>query len=70
MKALFSKHIVPRCVYCKRGIALDSKEIACTRHGVVQAYDQCRSFAYDPLKRTPPRHVKFNGDYKSEDFSL
>jgi hypothetical protein len=40
------------------------------KHGVVEAYDRCRAFIYDPLKRVPPRPAKLAADYTSEDLSV
>lgn len=70
MKALFTQNTDPRCVYCARSKPLGPKEVACTKHGVVGAYDHCRSFRYDPLKRVPPRPAKLGLDYSEEDFKL
>jgi hypothetical protein len=70
LKALFSKNVDPRCVYCKRSRPITPKEVACVKHGVVEAYDRCRSFIYDPLKRVPPRPAKPGKDYAPEDFTI
>ena len=70
MKSIFSKNIDPRCIYCARGQPLNPKETLCVKRGVVDIYDRCPSFRYDPLKRVPPRPAKLGGDYEPEDFQL
>lgn len=70
MKSLFMKKIDPRCVYCALSKPLNTKEVACVKQGVVGAYDHCRSFKYDALKRIPPKPAKLGRDYKDGDFSL
>lgn len=52
---MFSKKVEPRCVYCKRGIALNDDQMVCPKKGIVTAGDSCRAFRYDPLKRVPPK---------------
>ena len=70
MKALFSKDVDPRCIYCKWSEPLNPKEAVCPKRGVVEIYDRCRSFLYDPLKRVPPRPAKLGTDYTAEDFTI
>lgn len=68
---LFQKNIEPRCVYCKRGVALDEEQILCSRKGVVDPGGACRAFRYDPLKRVPQKPVVVNFSHlKKEDFML
>lgn len=68
---LFEKTIEPRCAYCARGRALDEKQVACPKRGVMSAGSSCRAFRYDPLKRVPPRPVKLNSaGLRDEDFLL
>ena len=68
---LFRKDIEPRCAYCQRGTLVNEREVACLRHGIVPMESSCRSFRYDPLKRTPPRPVKPAGGPPSQgDFTL
>ena len=68
---LFQKNIEPRCVYCKRGVALDDEQILCSRKGVVDPGGSCRAFRYDPLKRVPKKPVVANFSHlKKEDFML
>jgi hypothetical protein len=70
VKDIFSKNIDPRCTYCKWSEPLNVKEVACVKRGVVDAYDRCRLFSYDPFKRVPPRPAKLGKDYTAEDLSL
>jgi hypothetical protein len=70
LKTIFSKDIDPRCIYCTRSQPLNIKESICVKRGVVEPYDRCPSFRYDPLKRVPPRPAKLGSDYTPEDFHL
>lgn len=68
---LFEKKIDPRCGYCQRCVPLDDATVMCIKKGVVPANGSCRSFRYDPLKRTPPRPASLDfSKLKDEDFSL
>ena len=68
---LFDKKIDPRCAYCKRGTMLEEEAVLCGKRGVVAPNYACRSFKYDPFKRTPPKPIHFDGSkLKDEDFSL
>ena len=67
---IFRKNIDPRCVYCSKCSILDDNEVICLKHGIVQAYDSCRSFSYDPFKRVPPKPVKLSKNYSASDFKL
>lgn len=68
---LFDKKIDPRCAYCKRGAPLEDGAILCGKHGVVAPNHACRSFKYDPFKRTPPKPIQLDmSKLKDEDFSL
>ncbi len=68
---LFQKDIEPRCVYCARGRDLGEDRIACPKKGIMSGGESCRSFRYDPLKRTPPRPVRLSlGGLRDEDFTL
>lgn len=71
MSRLFQDKIEPRCAYCAHGLTLTEEQVACHKKGVMSASSHCRSFQYDPLRRTPPRPAKaeFSG-LKDEDFSL
>lgn len=68
---LFEKKIEPRCVYCTRSSPLDERTALCAKKGVVSAGGHCRSFQYDPLKRTPPKPITPDfSRLKEEDFVL
>lgn len=68
---LFTKKMEPRCAYCARSTQLDQTMALCTRKGVVPLAGQCRSFRYDPLKRTPPKPAAPDfSRLKEEDFAL
>lgn len=69
-KKHFDQGLPKACAYCINGVAFSGgAEIFCRKKGVVEPFDNCRSYKYDPLKRTPK--VKDIGrDYKPEDFKL
>lgn len=52
---LFRKDIDRMCVYCAHAGCAGKDRMICARRGIVSPGDQCRSFVYDPLKRTPKR---------------
>ena len=69
-KALLSKDVSPKCVYCETGVATeDGKMILCKKKGVMLPDSFCRKFRYDPLKRVPET-VKLQSGFSEEDFSL
>ena len=71
MKNPFRRDIEPRCAYCVHGTAVNEREVACSRKGVVDGGDHCRHFRYDPLRRVPPRPASLDPSAHSpEDFSL
>lgn len=68
---LFRKEIEPRCAYCRRGTDLSEDRVLCPKRGVVSPGDHCRSFQYDPLRRTPPQIASLDFSHlKTEDFTL
>ncbi|MBE6909257.1 MAG: hypothetical protein E7474_06765 [Ruminococcaceae bacterium] len=68
---LFRKNMEKRCAYCTSASVISEREVACPYRGVVDAASHCRRFAYDPLKRVPPRPAAFEGKkYCAEDFTL
>ena len=69
--SLFQKNIEPRCAYCARSRPLDQEQVICEKKGVMSGSSSCRSFRYDPLRRTPPRPAKADfSRLKDEDFQL
>ena len=68
---LFRKNIEKRCAYCAHGRPVGETQIVCERKGVMDAADHCRRFAYDPLRRVPPRPAALETEkYSAEDFKL
>ncbi|MBQ9459250.1 MAG: hypothetical protein IJU66_04880 [Oscillospiraceae bacterium] len=68
---LFRKDMEKRCAYCAHASVLNENEVACPYRGVADAADHCRRFAYDPLKRVPPRPAALGaGKFSEEDFRL
>lgn len=66
---LFEEKIDPRCVYCRRSVALDNDSMVCPKRGVVTPGSSCPRFRYDPLKRVPPRPAAPRTSQEA-DFSL
>ncbi|MBQ1351331.1 MAG: hypothetical protein IIY71_01255 [Oscillospiraceae bacterium] len=68
---LFRKKIEPCCSYCARGTAAEEGHILCAKRGIVSPHDRCRSFRYDPLRRTPPPPARLKTEgLSASDFSL
>ena len=68
---LFRSEIEPRCAYCQHGEALDEQSVLCPKKGVVDGGSHCRSFSYDPFRRTPPAQLAPDfSRLRAEDFSL
>ena len=68
---IFSKDIVPMCLYCeygKRIIATD--DIICRKKGIVKPDYCCKKFVYTPLNRKPPKNVAKTSEYTKEDFTF
>lgn len=70
MSGIFRKDIEPRCIYCSKSADLGDDEVICVRRGIVGAYDACRAFRYDPLKRVPPKPVRLSKGYDESDFRI
>jgi hypothetical protein len=69
-KKFFNKDLPKKCEYCEKSTAISGgKEFFCLKKGIVEPHDSCRSYVYDPLKRTPA--IKDIGrDYTADDFKL
>ena len=69
---LYGNNIQPACELCANGRrSLDGKAVLCTKKGVMPLYHHCRRFAYDPLKRVPPRPILPDfSKLRDEDFTL
>lgn len=50
---LFRNKIEPSCAYCSHGRCGADEEVLCVYHGVMNPWDKCRRFDYDPLRRVP-----------------
>ena len=66
----FDKSISPMCAYCRYGKPLSGgEEVFCVKKGLVDPFDACRKYKYDPLKRVPkPKDI--GRAYRPEDFKL
>ena len=68
---LFRKDIEKRCAYCSFASVLSEQEVACPYRGVTGTEGHCFRFAYDPLKRVPPRPAALRTEgFRAEDFKL
>ncbi len=68
---LFRKDLEKRCAYCVHASVMSEREVGCPYRGVVDAANHCHRFAYDPLKRVPPRPAALQSEkYSAEDFKL
>lgn len=56
-KKLFGNNIKPSCKYCELGKQGDGDTIECSKFGAVKAYDSCKKFVYNPLKRVPKKEL-------------
>ena len=52
-RVIFRKNVVPACAYCTHSRAAEEDSYICVKRGIVSAWDSCRSFSYDPLRRVP-----------------
>ncbi len=68
---LFRKRIEKACSYCQYSTALNEEQMLCIKRGVVMTNGKCRKFAYDPIKRIPPKPKALDFEkYAEEDYSL
>lgn len=66
----FKKDIPPACAYCKYGRAISGgSEVFCLKKGIMSAYERCRAYKYDVLKREPGVEA-IAKDYDPADFIL
>ena len=66
----FNKDLKKSCEYCRYGTVLEfTNETICKKRGITDGRDYCRSYKYDPLKRTP-KQVRIVKDFTEEDFKL
>ena len=65
-------NISPKCEYCEFSTPTnDGDTVLCPKKGVVSPSDHCRSFQYDPLRRTPPEMAQLDFSKLSlKDFNL
>ena len=57
-KKLFGNNIKPSCKYCEMAKAVEGDVIKCEKFGDVKAYDSCKKFVYNPLKRIPKKELQ------------
>ncbi len=69
-KKFYKSDIIPKCGYCLNAKAISGgKEFFCLKKGLMSYDDFCKSFKYDPLKRTP-KHKGIGRDFDPEDLKL
>ncbi len=57
-KKLFGNNIKPSCKYCEMATQSEGDKIVCSKFGDVKAYDSCKKFIYNPLKRIPKKELQ------------
>ena len=67
---IFGKSIEPACEYCSHGKpSADRTMIMCLKKGVMNKYDRCKKFSYDPLLREP-KVTRELPKYTEDDFKI
>lgn len=68
---IFSKDIVPMCIYCEHGKKIMATEdIVCSKNGLVKPDFCCKKFKYTPINRIPPKRIVEKLEYNKEDFEF
>ena len=67
---LFTKNQPPACAYCRWVEVADDKSLRCVKKGAVEPEHKCRRFAYDPLKRVPPKPLVLKQEYEQDEFKI
>lgn len=68
---IFSKDIVPLCIYCEYGKKIMATEdIICSKKGIVKPDYYCKKFKYTPINRIPPKRNTEKTEYCKEDFEF
>ena len=68
---MFSKTIIPMCMYCAKGNRMYGTDYTiCKKKGIVQNGFCCRAYKYDALKRIPFKSPVIDSGYTKEDFTL
>lgn len=70
MRNLFRSKIEPACAYCSFGTAGEDDKVICPKHGVMDPWQHCHSFSYDPLRREPEPAPPLPVDDEDADYSL
>ena len=50
---IFRKNVEPACMYCLHSRPAEEEDYICVKRGIVTAWESCRHFSYDPLRRVP-----------------
>lgn len=67
---LFRKKIEPSCGYCRFGKDGEDDMVICVKKGIMQPWQKCRSFEYDPLRRVPEAQPLPKTDIDPDSFRL
>lgn len=68
-KKLFGNNISQNCEYCKLVQSGDGNDLNCKKYGSLRQDEICKSFVYDPLKRTPQKAPNF-AIFSKDDFAI
>ncbi len=70
-KLKFSKKVDKYCKNCRFGSYFEfSDQVFCIKKGIVDKFNKCAHFKYDPLKRVPDTVSSLPQEFKKEDFML
>lgn len=67
---LFRKTMEPACAYCAHGAPGEEDQVICAKKGIMQPWQRCRNFRYDPLKRHPEAPLPPVTEVDPENFRL
>ncbi len=65
---LYNTSIDPHCAYCAHCKPENEYQGVCEFRGIVAMAGSCRRFAYDALRRKPPKPARIRGRFTADDF--
>ncbi len=69
-KKFFNSSLPHHCEYCTEARPISGgQEYFCMKNGIVDPFDSCKKYRYDPLKRRPENR-SFGQDYNPDDLKL
>ena len=63
-------NIVCACAYCSHGRPGEDDSVLCVHHGIVNPWERCPRFQYDPLRRIPEAEPVPQTDVDPASFDL